>query len=322
MGLFKRDKKSTPDRSSPRAGTYDQFLVLLQDAVKPPKVVRPITASAWKSFAELNGFPAPADFRAFIDRYGVGDFGFDEIGPWTSMFQPVGSGSTFVEQSETDRAHLEGLQRQHPEFYPEWPMWPHPGGFLPWAVSVDGDRLGWITEGEPDSWDTAIVARGGDSLRFSFGFVEFQYRWFTGKTGIKDVDEAATENLADEELRFFPAPPPDPSPQLSRTELQIFLGPVVGPVGPRPGVPHDFAGRWLDHARHRAPDVKVASLMSTGWVGAEEWQIGLNFLPQDETQAKDLVIQLADELGAPVRECRNLRHELVWQDVVERASDR
>ncbi|MFF0776623.1 hypothetical protein ACFYUK_47630 [Nonomuraea wenchangensis] len=28
--------------------------------------------------------------------------------------------------------------------------WPEPGGFLPWGASIDGEWLGWLTEGESD----------------------------------------------------------------------------------------------------------------------------------------------------------------------------
>ncbi|MFE5620615.1 hypothetical protein ACFQ8S_00865 [Streptomyces virginiae] len=32
-------------------------------------------------------------------------------------------------------------------------VWPEPGGFLPFANSIDGDYLGWLAQsGDPDTW--------------------------------------------------------------------------------------------------------------------------------------------------------------------------
>ncbi|WP_018220958.1 hypothetical protein [Salinispora pacifica] len=36
------------------------------------------------------------------------------------------------------------------------PVWPEPGGFLPFANSIDSDELGWLTEGNPDEWPLII----------------------------------------------------------------------------------------------------------------------------------------------------------------------
>lgn len=39
------------------------------------------------------------------------------------------------------------------------PLWPEPGGFLPFGDSIDGDQLGWLTCGEPDEWPLIFALR-------------------------------------------------------------------------------------------------------------------------------------------------------------------
>jgi hypothetical protein len=52
-----------------------------------------------------------------------------------------------------------GLRAEFPEFQP-LAVWPEPGGFLPFASSIDGDQLGWLTEGTtPDDWPLIVYPR-------------------------------------------------------------------------------------------------------------------------------------------------------------------
>ncbi|MCQ4203163.1 hypothetical protein ACFW5W_02195 [Streptomyces sp. NPDC058783] len=51
---------------------------------------------------------------------------------------------------------------EFPEYHP-LAVHPEPGGFLPFADSVDGDQLCWLTEGAtPDDWPLIVVPRHAD----------------------------------------------------------------------------------------------------------------------------------------------------------------
>lgn len=50
------------------------------------------------------------------------------------------------------------LRDEFPEYHP-LPIWPEPGGFLPFASSIDGDSIGWLTDGEPDRWPLIVEPR-------------------------------------------------------------------------------------------------------------------------------------------------------------------
>ncbi|MEU3668315.1 hypothetical protein [Streptomyces virginiae] len=54
------------------------------------------------------------------------------------------------------------LKDDNPDWYP-LAVWPEPGGFLPFANSIDGDYLGWLTEGgDPDIWPLIVWPRHAD----------------------------------------------------------------------------------------------------------------------------------------------------------------
>lgn len=177
-------------------------MTALEVVAPPPDGVEPLDDATWARFEGENGFRPPADYRALIDRYGAGGFGYEELGrAWLNLLNPVRMGTTLVDQSAVLRSVNAGLQRQYPATEPNWPMWPESGGFLPWAVTHDGDQAGWLTAGEPDQWTTAIYGRQMKHHRFPFGCMEFLYRCFTGSLGAQDL-----KDLGRDDLRFFPVP--------------------------------------------------------------------------------------------------------------------
>ncbi|MGW1988033.1 hypothetical protein ACWCPJ_37265 [Streptomyces collinus] len=53
------------------------------------------------------------------------------------------------------------LRAAHPQYYP-MPAWPEPGGFLPFASTIDGDQIGWCADGPPETWRVAVNPRHSD----------------------------------------------------------------------------------------------------------------------------------------------------------------
>ncbi len=53
------------------------------------------------------------------------------------------------------------LRAAHPQYYP-MPAWPEPGGFLPFASTIDGDQIGWCADGPPETWRVAVDPRHWD----------------------------------------------------------------------------------------------------------------------------------------------------------------
>jgi hypothetical protein len=321
------------------------FLTALDVLAPPPAGVHPSGDEAWARFEAENGFRPPADYRALVDRYGVGGFGYEARGgSWLTMLHPFRGGTSFVEQSAWLRSVNIGMQRRFPELEPDWPMWPAAGGFLQWAESVEGDQVGWLTAGVPDGWGTAIYGRQMDHYRFPFGCVEFLYRCFTGSLGVDDL-----QDLAGDDLRYYPSPPPDPAtlPPRAMAITAVLSGLGAGADFPRPSPQALFdPGITMEERRRRADEYHRTLDTNAGdaiaiverWTAAAgehgvrasggrlahdasdplHWEIALDFDPRHEDLAKQLLIDLAGELGVSVLECRNLEYDLVWDDVVGR----
>lgn len=329
-------------------GPGGDFLTALELLVPPPDGVQPLGERMWARFAAENGFIPPADYRALVDRYGVGGFGYDELtGPWLYLTHPFVPHTTLVEQSAYSRSVNIGFQRRYPAQHPGWPMWPAAGGFLPWAGTIDGDQVGWLTAGPPDSWGIGFYGRGADYYRFPFGCVEFVYRWFTGTAGVEHGDA-----LPGDPLRFFPSPPPSQAtPRKPAMEVAVELtglGAGTDAV-PRPSPSAVFEpGLTMDERRRRSEeyrrtlDANAAAAVavverwtavaaqrgvraSSGRIARDasdpvHWELSLSFDPGDEELAKGLLVGLTAELGVAVRECRNIEYDLVWADVVRRSA--
>lgn len=119
----------------------------LTELIPPP--ARPVRGRGdWAQFAVRNGFEAPMDYRRLIETYGVGEFGVFLV----RLLEPFHPDQSLVEASEWDRQNLEGQRRAFLKSSPDWPIWPVPGGFLPWASTADGDLIGWGTAGQADDW--------------------------------------------------------------------------------------------------------------------------------------------------------------------------
>ncbi|MGW0807206.1 hypothetical protein [Nonomuraea sp. NPDC002799] len=100
-------------------------------------------------------------------------------------------GSTLVAVGQDTGDLYRSFRSQWPEKYP-FAAWPEPGGFLSWGSSIDGDRLGWLTVGEPDSWPVAIWPRHSDDHRvITLMMTEVLMGWFSGDLVGGDLPDLA-----------------------------------------------------------------------------------------------------------------------------------
>lgn len=124
-------------------------------------------------FTDL-GLRLPNDYVAFIERYGSCDFA-----RWLTV------------------ADLRRLTREQCAYVPEWmdyyrdlredspedftlAMWPEPGGFFRWGSTIDGDAMGWMTEGEPEQWPVMVITHGDDEELLQESMTEWLAGWATG----------------------------------------------------------------------------------------------------------------------------------------------
>lgn len=141
--------------------------VRLVDLVPPPDF--PTRSNGdWKRFASVNGFPPPEDYRMLIREYGAGTF----VG-WIHLIEPFNHSWSFIEKAQAECEVILRNRQRSPQAYPDWSIWPDPGGMLPWAVTASGDHIGWRTVGRPDDWTTLFWSAGGRSSAHDFGMIEF-----------------------------------------------------------------------------------------------------------------------------------------------------
>ncbi|WP_394613773.1 SMI1/KNR4 family protein [Lentzea sp. JNUCC 0626] len=118
--------------------------------VAPP--ARPVAGNrSWDwLFAEL-GTALPADYVALMKVYGGGTFGRG-LFLWTPLDE---RGLPLLAPEAIEDAR--SISDEQP-----LPMWPEPGGFLPFGENIEGDKFGWLTSGDPDSWPLIFLERHGD----------------------------------------------------------------------------------------------------------------------------------------------------------------
>jgi hypothetical protein len=114
----------------------------------------------WPTVETELGLVLPGSYKVMVERFGASS--------WQEFLHVL---SPFVEWcrcrvSATLEADRE-LRREFPQFYP-LPLYPEPGGLLPWAVSDNGDTLYFITAGPPDEWPTLIKGPRAPEFEVSF----------------------------------------------------------------------------------------------------------------------------------------------------------
>jgi hypothetical protein len=111
----------------------------------------------WAAVEAELGLRLPGSYKALVERFGASSWR-DFLHVLSPFDGPLG-GSVL----EADRA----VRREFPQLYP-LPLYPEPGGLLPWAVSDNGDALYFITAGPPDGWPTLIKGPRAPEFEVSF----------------------------------------------------------------------------------------------------------------------------------------------------------
>lgn len=142
------------------------------ERVMPP----PVTASGVPSAADLAALATlvggvPEDYASFIRKYGVGVVG-DALGIVSLWGE---DGKQFVDEFvEGARLNREGFGRSR------FPLFPEAEGIFPFAVTENGDYVGWWRRGAPEEWPV-VALNWGDAVDGEFhpgNFVSF-LGWYT-----------------------------------------------------------------------------------------------------------------------------------------------
>jgi hypothetical protein len=149
-----RPRRDTREQRA--ALTEGSGLQALRALVPPPD--RPyLGEGTWERLFRTLGIALPTEYVELMTTYGAGVWS-----NWLRFFTPLRFRSaSFAHEVESTLDTYRELRDEFPDDHP-LATWPEPGGFLPFASSIDGDYLGWLVDGAPDGWPLIVWPRHSD----------------------------------------------------------------------------------------------------------------------------------------------------------------
>lgn len=186
----------TPPVAAPPRLTEEERRVALETGtglealrlLSPPPERPYLGGGTWEGLFDELGMRLPAEYVRLMALYGGGWFS-----QWLRFLTPLRTGERrFLTHVRTTLDGYRKLKGNHPDSFPLVP-WPEPGGFLPFANSIDGDQLGWLTEGDPDAWPLIVWPRhASQGPPLEGGLVDTLVAWQRGTLvapGLAGLDE-------------------------------------------------------------------------------------------------------------------------------------
>ncbi len=149
----------------------------------PPSMPNEIPNNGWAVVEDHIGTALPADYKAFIERYGSG-----RIDGFLWVFNPFSQKKNInlLDQIEVRVGGLKYLLEEFSQPCP-YPLFPQPGGLFPFAGTDNGNTIYWITRGNPDEWWVVVnEARGPRFEEFRSNAIAFLHGILT-KRSVCDV---------------------------------------------------------------------------------------------------------------------------------------
>ncbi len=160
--------------------------------ILPPPSVPIAAAGDWSDVAKALGTPLPDDYMAFIARYGTG-----RISGFLWVLNPFEENVhlSFLAQYPRIVAADREIREEFTEELPE-PLYPEPGGLLPWGLTDNGDRLYWQTTGHADSWTiVARESRGPESASYPLSMTGLLFAWLSAEIEVPVFPEHRWEPI-------------------------------------------------------------------------------------------------------------------------------
>jgi hypothetical protein len=160
--------------------------------VPPPAAPFGAYSGPWEPIEAQLGTPLPNDYKDFVRLYGHGDLmGFIGIhvpaswSPYMRLVQEAWAIATAFKDDESLPL----------------PMWPNPGGLLPFGKTDLGDTLFWLTRGAPADWQVVVMGRDPPET-FDCDMTDFLARVAKGEISAGNFPD----DLEPGELVFEPSP--------------------------------------------------------------------------------------------------------------------
>jgi hypothetical protein len=127
----------------------------LMKVVPPPAEPFEAFSGPWEPIESEIGTALPQDYKKFVQLYGRGYF-MEFLG-------------IAVPRAQNPNARLEYQVRAICSTFFDrdelpYPLWPTPGGLLPFGGTDNGDFLFWLPRGAPADWSVVVWDRGSCSF--------------------------------------------------------------------------------------------------------------------------------------------------------------
>lgn len=176
----------TPPEPKPERLTAAERRIALEtgtglDALRlliPPPETPYLGDRTWTDLFDALGTRLPTEYVALMELYGAGCWT-----NWLRFASPLHVGERgFLYDVSWKTDSYRKVRSDFPEMY-TLSAWPEPGGILPFADSIDGDDLCWLTEGEdPDAWPLIVRPRHYDQgPALQQGLIDTLLAWQRGK---------------------------------------------------------------------------------------------------------------------------------------------
>lgn len=148
-----------------------------------PPPARPVSAVGdWSAVEAALGLGLPADYKALVSRYGLGLF--HDVTVLTPFDTHPEGWANLLAVGRDLLDDYGPLRDEFPEDF-AYPLFPEPGGLLPWAGDGNGARMCWLTSGPPDQWPVVVWSPCEYADQYAIGAVEFLLAYLTGQPRIE-----------------------------------------------------------------------------------------------------------------------------------------
>ena len=150
----------------------------LQKIIPPPLAPIETSGASWQAIEAELGTLLPEDYKSFVEAYGSG-----RIGGFIWILNPFSERENLnlLNQVPRQLAALKELAKDFSETRP-YPLYPVPGGLLPFSITDNGDVLHWRTSGKPCDWGVIVNdARSAHYEIYDVNMASFLVGVLTGK---------------------------------------------------------------------------------------------------------------------------------------------
>jgi hypothetical protein len=163
-------------------GSIDDLVRLVPPPAQPAGVV-----DDWLTAEAALGLALPSDFKALVRLYGPGEF--DEIALLTPFDARAHGAVDLLKHARDLLRHHQSFRDEAPEEFPH-PLYPEPGGLLEWGGTGNGDRLCWLTTGDPDEWPVVVWNLCYYADLYDVGVVGFLHGYLSGRLQVENLGPA------------------------------------------------------------------------------------------------------------------------------------